>query len=161
MPENEKLTPDIPVDDEDVDVEAIMQQIRAYIMARKMAADERLPATAGRFDGRLAPDLYEALYQATMTYDQVAVPEAIAKPSLPVVGALWTAVRHQFHQLVRFYVNQVAARQMIFNRHLVTLAGEMVRELESLPTAVQLREMRDEFRRLEEELDRLKVDQDK
>jgi len=131
----------------DIDVEAIMQQIRAYIMARKMAAGEGWTESSARFDGRLDPSLYEALYQLMMTYDQITVPESITASPVPVLGRLWTIVRRQFHSLVRFYVNQVAARQVAFNRHLVTLVGEIVKELDSLPTTAQLAELRHEIER--------------
>ena len=60
-------------EDGEIDVEAIMQQIKAYVIARKMAADDNLAESLSHFTGRLDPDLYEALYQVTMTYDHAVV----------------------------------------------------------------------------------------
>jgi len=145
------MTEFVEIDEQgEIDVEAIMQQIRAYIVARKMAADDSLKS-ARHFDGPLAPDLYEALYHATMTYDQLKVPEMVTESSIPFFGRWLMAVRRQFHNLVRFYVKQVAARQIAFNKHLVTLAGEMVKELETLPTVAQVAELRREIERLRQE----------
>jgi len=146
--------------DGEIDVEAIMQQIKAYVIARKMAADDNLAESPSRFTGRLDPDLYEALYQVTMTYDQIRVPELITETSIPVLGRLWLAVRRQFHSLALFYVNQIAARQIVFNRHLVALVSETVKELEELPTAAQVAELRQEIGQLRREPPGLARDQD-
>ena len=72
---------------------------------------------------------------------------------------LWMAVRGQFHNLVLFYVNKIAAKQVVFNRHLVALVSEMVRELEALPTAAQLTELREEIERLRRESPRHRRDE--
>lgn len=142
----------IEIDEEgEIDVEAIMQQIRAHLMARKMAANGDLRATPDWFDGRLAPELYEALYNVTMTYDRIAAPKMLTETSIPVVGRLWMAVRAQFHNLVLFYANKIAAKQVVFNRHLVALVSEMVKELEALPTAGQVTDLHGEIETLRRE----------
>ena len=148
--ERENLMSDlIEIDEEgEIDIEAIMQQIRAYIVSRRAAADDRWAESLARFNGRLAPDLYEAAYQMMMTYDQMRVAESLTRTSIPVVGRLWMAVRRQLHTLVLFYVNQLAAKQIDFNRHLVAVLSEIVKELETLPTAAEVVELRQEIERL-------------
>jgi hypothetical protein len=143
----------IKIDEEgEIDVEAIMKQIKAYVVARKMAAEDGLAEAFSGFNGRLDPDLYEAVYQLTMTYDQIRVPELITETSIPIIGRLWTALRRQFHSLALFYVNQLAAKQIAFNRHLAALASEIVKELERLPTAAQVTELHQEIEGLRKEL---------
>jgi hypothetical protein len=147
--EDELMSEFIEIDEEgEIDVEAIMQQIKAYVIARKMAADDSLAEPFPGFDGRLDPALYEAVYQLTMTYDQIRVPELVTETSIPIFGRLWTALRRQFHSLALFYVDQLAARQIAFNKRLVALASEVVRELEALPTAAEVAELRQEIERL-------------
>lgn len=141
------------IDEEgEIDVEAIMQQIKAYVLARKMAADDNLAKSSPHLTGRLDPDLYEVLYQVTMTYDQIVVPELITERSIPFLGPLWMAVRRQFHNLVRFYISRFAAKQAAFNKQMVALTSEIVKELEALPTAAQVAELRQEIEELRREL---------
>ena len=72
----------------------------------------------------------------------------LPETSIPILGRLWTALRRQFHNLALFYVNQLAAKQIAFNKRLVALASEVVRELEALPTAAEVAELRQEIERL-------------
>ncbi len=120
-----------------VDVETIMEEIRAQILARKGIRPERAAARTGP-RRRFSPDLYEHLYRAEMLHDQLDLRLQVTPTRLPLIGPLVQWARGQIHALVIFYVNQLAARQMEVNTHLLQAIDLLASELESLPPAETL-----------------------
>jgi hypothetical protein len=118
-----------------VDVEQIMQEIRAEILAQR-GLDAAVP-TGGK---RLPPEFYEHLYQAALGHDQILVKSNAAPVKVPLIGALLSQLRQAAHQLVLYYVNQMAAEQTRVNHHLLQALTILSQELEketalsSLPT---------------------------
>lgn len=151
----------IEIDKEgEINVEAIMRQIHEHAAVRRLAAINGLPGMSRRFTGCLESDLYDAFYQAATTYDRMGVPGMSTATSIPILGRLWMAVRRQFHNLVRFYVDQSTVKQVAFNKHLVVLLGEIVKQIEMLPTADQVTELHHEIGRLREALSGLAQDRE-
>ncbi|HSM56035.1 MAG TPA: hypothetical protein VK879_07775 [Candidatus Sulfomarinibacteraceae bacterium] len=125
---------------EEVDIEAIMQQIREQILARKeaSAAGGALPLKiSGK---RFPPEFYEHIYQAGLAYDQVQVNMYVSKSSIPVLGPAVEWLRGKLHELVLYYVNQLAAKQITYNTHLLRAVSILAEELESLPAPDQTEE---------------------
>jgi hypothetical protein len=121
-----KLT---PPPEADVNVEAIMQQIRQQIIARRAEVDEDaagLVVTGKRFP----PEVYEHMYHARMALEAYEVPVLVSKSAVPLVGPLIEWVRGKLHELVIFYVNQSAARQVAASNHLLKALSLMAQELE-------------------------------
>jgi len=123
----------------DVDAEAIMQEIRARLRARRAEAKARgldfeayadglypLPA-----DAILSRELYEAVRLVGLGYDKVNVDLALTETRLPVLGRVVHRVRAALHDLVLFYVNQLAARQIRFNEQTARALVAMQRDLEA------------------------------
>lgn len=115
----------------EVNIEEIMQQIRSQILAQKTAvsaADSPIVTIDGK---RLSPEFYEHLYQAALIHDQIDVRMQVSEINVPVVGAILTNIRGKFHELVLFYVNKMAAKQMRFNIHILQALNLMAKELEN------------------------------
>ncbi len=109
-----------------------MQQIRQQIIAKRAAVG---PGAAGSGDlvvtgKRFSPEFYEHLYQARLALDDYQVPVFVSKSGVPIIGALLVWLRTKFHELVTYYVNQSAARQVSATNHLLQALSVMGQELE-------------------------------
>lgn len=125
--------PEIHVDpDGPVDVDAVMRQIREYILAHKRQTNPEAAALP-HFNGQLNPALYEQLYRAALIHDQLGVSMNVVPSRTPIVGPLLTMFRRKFHELTLYYINQLAQKQITFNTHLLAALNELVRELEAAP----------------------------
>ena len=115
--------------DPEINVEEIMQQIRAEILAQRAAQAGQPPAvsTGGR---RFSPEFYEHLYQAGLTYDQIKPQLFVRKAPFPLIGPLLTWARRKIHELVFFYVNQLAAEQIKVKTHLLHALNVLSQDLE-------------------------------
>jgi hypothetical protein len=122
-----------------VDAEAIMQEIRARIRARRARAKAQGLDWEAYADGLyplppdaiLSRDLYEAVRYAGLGYDKVTVEMALTESRLPLVGRVVQRVRAALHELVLFYVNRMAARQIRFNEQTARALALLVRDLEA------------------------------
>ena len=117
--------------DSPINVDAIMQEIRAEILAQRAAQTGRPPivsATGQRF----SPEFYEHLYQAGLAYDRIKPELFVSKVNIPLIGPLVEKVREKIHHLVLFYVQQLAAEQIAVNTHLLqalnVLSEDLARE---------------------------------
>jgi hypothetical protein len=119
MDEEEKLA-------EEVDIEAIMQDIRRQILSKKGIGQEELPLGGKRF----SPAFYEQLYQASLMQSESGVTMHVRKSAVPLLGSLIDKLRGQFHQLVLFYVDQVVSQQTAVNDHLLQAIVLLSQELE-------------------------------
>lgn len=120
---------DEPTLDAAVNVEEIMQQIRQQIIARRAAAG---PGGGGVVvtGKRFPPEFYEHLYQARIALDEYQVPVMVSKSAVPVIGGLIVWLRTRFHELVTYYVNQSATRQVNAANHLLHALSLMSQDLE-------------------------------
>jgi hypothetical protein len=113
-----------------VDIEAIMQQIRRQILEDRAQATPSAHVITPAAGDRLPSEFYEHLYQAELAYNQIGVKMHVTKVSLPVIGPLIERLRQKVHELVLFYVNQVAAQQIKVNTHLLHAVSILAQELE-------------------------------
>jgi hypothetical protein len=138
----------------DLDTEAIMQQIRARIRARRAQAKARGLDFEAYADGLypvpqdaiLSRDLYEAVRHAGLGYDKVNVEMALTETRLPILGWLAHRLRAALHDLVLFYVNRQAARQIRFNEQTARALAALVHDLEA-----ELHDLRARIAQLEAE----------
>lgn len=114
---------------EEINIEAIMQEIRQQIIAKK---DQLQPETApvSVSGKRFSPEFYEHLYQATLVHDQIGVRMHVTKVNVPLIGGLLEMVRTKLHELVLFYVNKMAAEQIQFNTHMLQAVNLMAQQME-------------------------------
>lgn len=120
-----------PLDD-DVDIEAIMGQVRAEVLAKKSARIQK-SALAGGVGGRSLPaDFYDHLYQAGLAFDVSEVKLQVTPVPVPIIGSLVNRFRQKFHELVLFYINKLAVEQADFNEHLLNAVTILSHEVERL-----------------------------
>jgi hypothetical protein len=117
----------------EVDIEAIMREVRAEILAKKSARIQNSPLAAGVGGRRFPPAFYDHLYQAGLTFDVSTVELHVTKIPIPIIGPLVERLRQKFHELVLFYVNRLAAEQADVNESLLNALSIMSQELEQMP----------------------------
>lgn len=115
---------------EEINIEEIMQQIRKQILARKTAVSGNTSPIVNIEGKLLPPEFYEHLYQAGLTYDQVGVQMNLTPISTPLIGSILQKLRQKVHELVLFYVNQVAANQIRVNTHILRTLSILGEEIE-------------------------------
>jgi hypothetical protein len=153
----------IEIRDPEIDAAAIMAEIRSRIEERRAGYEDRSFPTFGAataYPGAPAEAsaetaLYYHLWLANQSYNQAeTAPFLAASPAtqLPVLGRLWQLIREQAHQLILFYVNRFVTQQTNVNRHLVSVANELTRELQEQEQ--QLRALEEEVRALRESEER-------
>jgi len=114
----------------EIDVEEIMQEIRQQILAKKesLRSTSTVPIPVG--GERLPAAFYEHLYRAGLMYDEIDAKLYVTKSKIPLIGPLLDKVRYKAHELVLFYVNQVATDQMRFNEQILHAVSLLAREME-------------------------------
>ena len=117
--------------EEVADIERIMQSIREHVLAEKSAVLSGEPMA--KLPGKVLPsEFYEHLYQASMGYDQIHVQLDIGPANVPVIGEILQTVRRKLHELVLFYVNQTAVKQINVNHHLLRAVTILAEEIEKM-----------------------------
>lgn len=140
------------IEDVDIDAEEIMKEIRARLRARREEALARGFDWEAYADGLypvppeavLSRDLHEAVRYLSLEYDKANVEMELTETQLPLIGGLVQRVRAALHELVLFYVNRLAARQIRVNyqasRAMVMLVRDLEAEVRDLHTRVQMLE---------------------
>lgn len=116
---------------ETINIEEIMQKIRQEILAKKGAAAGSANPIVPVEGKRFPPEFYEHLYHAGMAYDQIGVKMFVSPVKVPVFGRIVEWLRSKLHELVLYYVNQVAAEQIKVNHHLLQAISILSQELEA------------------------------
>ena len=110
----------------EVNIEAIMQEIRQQILSKKRIGKADLPLGGERFSAAF----YEQLYQAALLQSEFGVTMHVTKSSVPLFGSLIDRLRGKFHQLVLFYIDQLVLQQTAVNDHLLQAITLLSQELE-------------------------------
>lgn len=151
MPDDDP-TAGFEIESESLDTEAIMQEIRARLRARRDLARAKNLDWEAYADGLypvppeavFSRDLHEAVRHLSLEYDKVNIEMALTETRLPLVGGLAQRLRGALHELVLYYVNRLAARQIRFNYQTSRAITLLVRDLEA-----QVRELRTRVELLE------------
>jgi hypothetical protein len=117
----------------EIDIEAIMREVRGEVLAKKSARIKNTPLSAGVGGRRFPPDYYDHLYQAGLIFDVSTVELHVTKVPIPIIGPLIEKLRQKFHELVLFYVNKSAAEQAEVNKNLLSALSILSQELEKMP----------------------------
>lgn len=116
--------------DEQINIEEIMQQIRREILEKQAPVGKGgalLVPTGGQ---RFSPEFYEHLYHAALAHDQIQIKMHVTKTPIPFIGPIIEWARGKLHELVLFYVNQVATQQINVNAHLMRAISVLSQDLE-------------------------------
>jgi hypothetical protein len=116
-----------------VDIEGIMREVRAEVLAKKSARIKNSHLASGVGGRRFSPAFYDHLYQAGLTFDVSTVELHVTKIPIPIIGSIVEKLRQKFHELVLFYVNKLAAEQAEVNEHLLSAVSILSQELEQMP----------------------------
>ena len=120
----------------EVNVDEIMQQIRQQIIAKRAAVGVAAGGSDIAVTGkRFPPEFYEHLYQARLALDEVHVPVFVSKSGVPIIGGLLVWLRTKLHELVSYYVNKSAERQVSASEHLLRALSLLGQELEETEEA--------------------------
>lgn len=128
--------PGFDIRDPEVNVEEIMTRIRERIRQRAQAAEANgqhygLPSlTASR---KLPAELYKLLDQTRASAASVRVPLAAS-------SGLAGKVRKVVHQLVVYYVNMLADKQIVFNRASANTHKQLAQALEAALARIEVLE---------------------
>ncbi len=109
-----------------VNIEAIMQDIRRQILSKKRIGKSTLPVSGERF----SPEFYEQLYQASLLQGELGVKLLVTRSEVPLFGPFIDKMRGMVHELVLFYVNQAVAQQAEINDYLLRAITLLSQELE-------------------------------
>lgn len=129
----------IEVQDSQVDIGSLVAHVQSNLEQRQKQADERgldftaisqgLPSLPA--DHVLSAATYYNLLKAEISQERVGVSPEYRPVSIPIVGRLWHKIRRQAHGLVMFYVNKAAARQMIFDHHMLMTLRTLIDDVEA------------------------------
>jgi hypothetical protein len=122
----------------DINIEEIMQQIRAEIRGRRVGRLAEQGVIVADDNLRLPPEFYEHLCQVEEAQHQVSGQLRLSPGGPFLIGPVLQWLRRQFHELVLFYVNESAARQIEVNRHLLQAIAVLSREVERLPDRAEV-----------------------
>jgi hypothetical protein len=115
--------------EETLNVEDIMEAIRLNIAAGEGKVDESRRQSAS---GHLPAELYEHLEEARLSYDKIQPMILVIPHSAPVIGRFLASIQQKLHELVLYYVNQLAANQIRVNAHLLRSVEILVEETERI-----------------------------
>ena len=134
-----------------VDIEVVMGQIRDYLAMKHGVTRARSPmqTPSSRI---LAPETYDELYQADLTFDKLHIAPYLTRVNIPILGALWQKLRGGLHNIAIFYVNRLAEAQMRFNGHTVRTLDEIVRGIDADMTPDKVEQLERKVRELEARL---------
>lgn len=121
----------------EVDVEQIMDHIRAYIAEKRI--EEDLDAALGadfHFQGNLSGDIYDAFAAAVRATRGSGLALDMRSSRIPVIGPVVNAARRMLHQVVVFYVNKSMAVNISTNSAVIKALAALVTEVERQKMAV-------------------------
>lgn len=158
---NDDVNGIIEIRDPEIDAEAIMLQIRGNLRARRLEAEaqgldfEQL--AKGEFAKRFGDGVYQDMRQVSASASQMGVQLSVvhAQRKIPIVSALIQRVRQALHQLVIYYVNQLAAQQNHHNRQIVGVLMRLVLGLEREPYPEVVETLQEQVAALHEDIARL------
>lgn len=124
--------------DPDIDSEAIMRKIRTKIRERRAEAESKgldyeafvEGLYASQVSTRFDHDLYYDLRRMSVGYNKIGVGLSLTESRVPILGPIIQRVRRALHQLVIYYVNQLAGQQARFNEYTMRAMTSMTKTLE-------------------------------
>lgn len=133
----------VEIRDPEIDVQEVMERIQQRVRQRREDALSRnlvydrltdSDASHNTAERRLSSDFYYDLYQARQSADSIWVSlSVLGNERYPkALNSAITRVRHALHQVVIYYVNMLAGRQVVFNRTATDAMAELAAANEKL-----------------------------
>jgi len=152
---NPDIVDAIEFDEKQVDIEAIMRQIRQYL-AHKHGTQPPMSLEAPA-SSRLDRDVYDELYEANQEFDKGHVTSYLTPTHIPLIGGVWQWFRSRLHSLVMFYVDRAADAQIRFNTHVIRVLNGIVQGIDTDQTPDRVRDLERRVEVLEKQLHALGV----
>jgi len=151
--------------DPEIDAEAIMRQIRETIRKQRIQAEAQGADYEALIEGictsqataRFDRSLYDALQRMSVSYDKIGVGPLLTGSSIPIVAPLVRRIRMALHQLVIYYVNELAGQQVRFNEHVVRATAMLIKGLEEDRLPGEVDTLRQEIAQLRAEVERFRA----
>lgn len=135
----------VEIHDSEINVEEIMERVRARIRERRAQAsaqgleydalvDARTPRVA---TDQSDTDLSYDLRQLQTGADAILVSLAMHDRQLPLFNSIFYRLENLLHRLVVKYVNQTAGRQVVYNTAAANVITVLVQRLEQTHTCAQ------------------------
>ncbi len=155
----------IEIRDSEIDAEAITRRIRENIRQRRSEAEAQGLDYEAFVEGlytspdntRFDRSLYYDLRWMSMGYHKIGVGLSLTESRTPLVAPLVQRIRAALHQLVIFYTNMLAGRQIRVNEYIVRTLRGLVEVLEKDPTPDQVEALRQEVAELRAQLGQLEA----
>ena len=166
MSEPDNLEDIIEIRDNQIDVQAVMQQIRANLQKRREAAaaqgvdfDAFVAGLNQDQQGHFDAAVYYNLRRANALCDRITVSRYVSPRPTPLIGGLIQRARGALHDLVIYYVNMLGSKQTLFNEAIVYMQNSLIEGLDkdAEQTRVELAALRTEVQQLRTELAELKT----
>jgi hypothetical protein len=148
MDKHSDLTAIIRIADPEIDATSLTARIEANLRAHDLTGPENFPAfEIGPLETETRTALDFDLRQAREAYAQTWVSADAPESKLPLLGRLKRAL----HELIVYYVNQLAERQMRFNAALLRVVNGRRSECHSDQAALrrEIAQLRERVERLE------------
>ncbi len=121
----------------EIDVEAILGQIRESLHRRREAAQaqgldfDALAKGVYQEDAeRLDAAVYSNLRRLNAVYNRITVKQYVSPRHMPLIGGLVQRARAALHDLVIYYVNTLGSKQILVNETTVRLFNALLAEME-------------------------------
>ena len=131
-------------------IEDLLERIQRHLDTIR---DASLKTSTLRRGGAFSETVYERLEEAGVLSRFIYVQPFLTPSHLPVIGKLLQKVRGAIHELVIFYVNQLAGVQGAFNREVVGCLAALVNDVDVGGQA----DVRDEIAALRDETQTLRA----
>lgn len=160
MEHTDELENVFEIRDPEINVAEIMARIRENLAKREPLVPEvdSLTFDPG-LDGCVSPEegLKQSLQQANLTWDKIYVGDQI-RPSAGLKQRVIHRVRRPLHDLVRFYVDILSAKQSSFNSAAVRSLNLLANKLERHEAARQneIEQLRNELAEMKRSLEQLR-----
>lgn len=122
-----------PTHQDSINIEEIMQQIRREILLNQAVLHKDGSPLVNLNGKQLPAEFYEHLYNAALAHDAVGVKLYVTKVNIPLIGPVLEKLRTVVHQLVLYYVNQLAAQQVSYNYHILQAVNALAAHIEAQP----------------------------
>lgn len=136
--------PIIAIRDSEINVEEIMQRLRARIRERRAQAqtqgvdyDRWIASEDSTTGGRLSSEVYYELQQLRTSAEASGVTMAMRDRKIPLLNPILFRIENLLHRLVIKYVNMFVGRQVGFNRSSVRVVSELVQALDASQARIE------------------------
>jgi hypothetical protein len=141
-------------------IEELLIRIQHHLDAKKGVKPKTASPLRYASVQSFSKDVYNHLDEASVVLDGIQVESFLSPSKPPLIGGLWQRVRLAAHNLVLFYVNQLAGMQKTFNQEILEALTSLVSDLDTRHQAGcpnEIHKLRDEVGELRAQVEALRM----